>query len=163
VCSLYSVNYLTSEQRASPARCARAALVQPDPAPCVDALKASLQLPDAAVWADNLFVLAYSLVFVLSSVRLHKGAGRGQLVPAPGWMNWLLGVVLLLVVCGALSDYAENFWLLAHLEPESTPPSQEFVVVAPFTAWKFRLFVCNSMLALLATIWWQRGTMRSAA
>jgi hypothetical protein len=163
VCSLYSLNYLTGEQRASAARCARAAFVARQPAPCVEALRASLHLPDAAVWADNLFVFTYSLVFVLSPMRLHQSASRDRLIPVPRWMDWLLGAVVMLAVCGALSDYAENFWLLAHLEPEQPPTVEEFDLMAVFTAWKFRLFFCNAVLAILATLWWRGRAATSDA
>lgn len=109
-------------------------------------------LPRFLVWVDNLAVDMYSIFFIGASTWVYREVTTLYSEPIAAW-RCAITLSVLLVVAGAVADHSENFWLLAHMAgATSVLPSQtEVSIVANVSAWKFRLFGLNCLVAIA---WW---------
>jgi hypothetical protein len=101
--------------------------------------------PRLFVWLDNFFVDLYTLFFIgvcaRSYARLCRRADEDS-----GLRDAMLVASILLALAGAVTDHAENFWLLAHINVHWSVEG-DLPMVAAFSAWKFRLFALNAVLS----------------
>lgn len=117
-------------------------------------------MPRVLIWVDNLFVDLYTLFFIGASCAAYKWLTT---VARDLIFLWRIGigVTCSLAVLGGIADHAENFWLLAHMDPSPiTNPgvsSEELAWVAQISGWKFRLFLINSGITAL---WWLSASAR---
>ncbi len=106
------------------------------------------------LWLDNLAVILYSAFFAGSIGAAYR---RVTAMPAGASQFWRAAVIasLLLVAAGALADYIENFWLLAHMHAANLEDPASYMPALPAaaqaSAWKFRLFTLNAASTLA---WW---------
>jgi hypothetical protein len=102
-----------------------------------------IQVPDLEraqlwLWADNLWIVVYSALFVTGIVWLRPRSSRP-------WLHRLVGLLMGAIALGAVCDYGENFLLLGDL---TSPGDLENALAeaAPFTAAKFLLFAINGFI-----------------
>lgn len=117
--------------------------------------------PRLFVWTDNFFVDLYTLVFLgvcLSSYfRLNVSDSESSAVK-----KWLLAATVGSCLSGAIADHIENFWLLAHIG-SGKHYADELMLMASVSAWKFRLFGLNALIALGWAAYARRMTQPKSA
>lgn len=108
--------------------------------------------PRLFVWADNLFVVLYTLFFVGCIVAAYERLRPpGRPVPRARQLAFVVSIVSCLV--GAALDLAENFWLLARIGQPLDEAAAAVATVAMLSLWKFRLAGLDLVLAVGWSAW----------